>query len=80
MHIGSYLVNRKWSHYMENMDSSGVKYHLVHFWSNLQLSSEKMLTDAQHFVYVVYSRLRRHFALGAIVFLVNIFDSWTPND
>ena len=31
MQSGSYLVNRKWSHYLENLDSSGVKNHLVQF-------------------------------------------------
>ena len=28
------------------------------------------MTDAEHFLYLVYSGLRRHFALDAIVFLV----------
>ena len=69
--MGSHLANRKWSFYLENSDSSGVSNHLVHFWSHLNLSSEKRSTDAQHFRYRLYSGLRRHFALDAIVFLVN---------
>ena len=73
MSMGSHLVNRKWSCYLENWDSPGVNNHLVHFLSNLKLSSEKRLTDAQHFLYVVYSGLRRQFALDAMVFQVNYF-------
>ena len=73
MPMGSLLVNRKWSSYLENWDSFGVNNHLVHFWSNLKLSSEKRLTDAQHFLYVVFSGLRRHFALDFIILLVNFF-------
>ena len=32
-----------------------------------------MLTDAQHFLYLVYSGLRHHFALDAISFLVLLY-------
>ena len=63
--MGSRLANRKWSCYLENWDSSGLNNHLVHFWSHLRLSSVKRLTYAHHFLYLVYSGLRRHFALEA---------------
>ena len=71
MPIGSHLANRKWSYYLENFNSFGVNNHKVHFWSHLKLSSEKRLIDAQHFLYLVSSGLRRHFALDAIIFLAN---------
>ena len=73
MPMGSHLANRKWSRYLENWDRSGVNNHLhvVHFWSHLKPSSEKSTTDVQHFLYLVYSGLRRHFAFDAMVFLVN---------
>ena len=73
MPMGSHWANRKWPCYLENLGSSEVNNHSEHFWSNLKLSSEKRLTDAQDFLYLVYSGLRRHFALDAIIFLVNWF-------
>ena len=71
MPMGSRLANRKWSCYLENWDSSGINNHFEHFLNHLKLSSEKIWTDAQPFLYLVSSRLRRHFVLDDIVFLVN---------
>ena len=71
MSMGSLLANRKWPCYLENWDSSDVNNHLVHFWSHQKLSSETRSKDAQNFLYLVYSGLRHHFALDAIVSLVN---------
>ena len=65
----SHLANRKWSCYLESWDRSGINNHLVRFWSRLKLSPEKWSTDAQHFLYLVDSGLRRNFASHAIVFL-----------
>ena len=73
MPMGSYFANRTWSCYLDNSDSSGVNNYLAHFWSNLELYSEKGSTDAQHFLYLVYSGLRRHFAFDVIVLLVNLY-------
>ena len=69
--MGSPMANRKWPCYLENWDSPDVNNLLVHFWSHLQPQSNKRLTYAQHFLNLVSSVLRHHFALHAIVFLVN---------
>ena len=71
MPMGSHFPNRKWPRYLENWDSSDVNNYLLHFWSHLKLTSKKRLTDAQHFLNLVYFGLTHHFALDAIVFLVN---------
>ena len=73
MPMGSHLANRKLLCYLKKLGVSDVNNHSEHFWSNLKLSSEKRLTYAQDFLYLVYSDLRRHFALDAIIFLVNWF-------
>ena len=72
MSMDSHLLNRKWSCYLENLDSYGVNNHSSHFGSHLKLPSVKRLTDAQYFLYLVYSGLRRHFALDFIVSLQNV--------
>ena len=68
MTMVSHLANWKWLCYLENWDSSGINHHYVHFWSYLKRFPEKRLTDAQHFLHLVYSGFRRHFASDAIVF------------
>ena len=77
MPMDSHLANWKGSWYLENWDSSDVNNHLVHFLSYVKLFSQKRLTDAQPFPYLVYYGLRCHFALDAIVYLVNWY--WQMN-
>ena len=81
MSIGRHLANRKWPCYPKNWDSSGVNNHSVHLCCHLNLPSKKRLLDAQPFLNLVYSGLRRNFVLDAIVFLVNwywlLYFKWT---
>ena len=80
MSMCSHFANWKWLCYLENMDSSDVNNPLVHLWNHLKISSEKRLRDAQHFLNLVYSGLRRHFALDAIVFWRNDIGNLTSNE
>ena len=60
MPMDSHLTNRKYLCYQENWDSSCVNNYLIQFRTHLKLSSEKRKTDAEHFLYLVYTGLRRH--------------------
>ena len=71
MSMVSHLANRKWPSNQNNWDRSGVNYHLAHFWSHQKLFTETRSIDAQYFLCLIYSGLRRYFVLDPIIFLVN---------